>query len=325
MFLVVCLVSRCFIKMYAMSQTASSVLMVRPACFGYNTETSASNVFQNKQGHVTTARISQQAIKEFDGMVQLLKSKKIHVTVVRDTKEPPKPDAVFPNNWFCTLPDGTLVIFPMFAANRRTEKRDDVLQELCDHFHVRDVEDWSEYEADNFFLEGTGSMVFDHENKIVYACLSERTHRHLFESFARKHRYKSVAFAAKDANGVAIYHTNVMMHIGDTYAVVCLDSVANQTERIFISETLEQTEHEVIAVSQQQIRHFAGNMIQIKNTGGEKYTVLSRSAFDCLTEEQKSILSVHTNLLPVNIDTIETTGGGSARCMIAEIFLEKKG
>lgn len=306
-----------------MSQIASSILMVRPACFGYNAETSVNNAFQKKHGRPATGRIAQQAAREFDGMVRLLANKNIDVTVMQDSKEPPKPDAVFPNNWFCTLPDGTLAVFPMFAANRRSEKRDDILHAVCDTFDVKDVEDWSEYEADNFFLEGTGSMIFDHENKMVYACISERTHRHLFEKFAAKHGYTPVAFVAKDANGVPVYHTNVMMHIGDTYAVVCLDSIVNKTERIFIAETLGQTEHEVIPVSQEQVKHFAGNMIQAENKYGEKYTVLSRSAFDCLTAAQKNILSVHTNLLPVDIDTIETVGGGSARCMIAEIFLER--
>lgn len=307
-----------------MSQIASSILMVRPAGFGYNAETAASNAFQRNDKNISSSDISKKAIEEFDDAIKLLKEKNIDITVIQDTKEPSRPDAVFPNNWFCTLPDGTLAVFPMFAANRRIEKRDDMLHTICNDFAVKDVEDWSEYEADNFFLEGTGSMIFDHENKMVYACISERTHRHLFEKFAVKHGYTPVAFVAKDANGVPVYHTNVMMHIGDTYAVVCLDSIANKTERIFISETLEQTEHEVIPVSQEQVKHFAGNMIQVKNIKGEKFTVLSRSAFNCLTAEQKNILSVHTNLLPVNIDTIETIGGGSARCMIAEIFPERK-
>lgn len=306
-----------------MSQTASSILMVRPACFGYNAETSINNAFQRNDKNIASSGISKKAVEEFDGVIKLLKEKNIDITVIQDTKEPPKPDAVFPNNWFCTLPDGTLALFPMFAANRRIEKEDKILQNICNDFVVKDVEDWSEYEADNFFLEGTGSMIFDHENKMAYACISERTHRHLFETFAKKHGYKPIAFVAKDANGVPVYHTNVMMHIGDTYAVVCLDSIVNKTERIFIAETLEQAEHEVIPISQEQVKHFAGNMIQVKNKEGEKYTVLSRSAFGCLTDDQKNILSVHTNLLPVDIGTIETIGGGGARCMIAEIFLER--
>lgn len=307
-----------------MLQTASSILMVRPACFGYNAETSINNVFQQNDKNISSSSVSTKAVEEFDGAVKLLKDKSIDVTVIQDSKEPPKPDAVFPNNWFCTLPDGTLAVFPMFAENRRIEKSDAILHGISNEFEVRGVEDWSEYEADNFFLEGTGSMIFDHENKIAYACISERTHRHLFEKFAVNHGYTPIAFIAKDANDVPIYHTNVMMHIGDTYAVVCLDSITNKTERIFISETLEQTEHEVIAISSEQVNHFAGNMIQVKNNDGEKYTVLSRSAFNCLTDGQKSILSVHTNLLPVDIDTIERIGGGSARCMIAEIFLSRK-
>ncbi len=167
-------------------------------------------------------------------------------------------------------------------------------------------------------------MIFDHENKMVYACLSQRTHKYLFEKFAKAHGYKPVSFLATDENSLPIYHTNVMMHIGQTYAIICLDSIKDKTERIFVSQSLQQAGHEVIDISQEQVKHFAGNMIQVKNNFAVLFTVLSKTAFDSLSDEQKHILSFHTNLLPVNIYTIETIGGGSARCMIAEIFSERR-
>ncbi|ANI89714.1 amidinotransferase [Arachidicoccus ginsenosidimutans] len=307
-----------------MLQTASFILMVRPAGFGYNAETADNNTFQHNETSISATNISKKAVEEFDAFVKLLREKNIDVTVVEDSATPVKPDAVFPNNWFCTLPDGKLIVFPMFAANRREEKRDDILQQITHDFSVSDVEDWSEYEADNFFLEGTGSMIFDHANKTVYACISPRTHKALFERFAKTHHYKPIIFSAKDENDVPIYHTNVMMHIGESYAVVCLDAIKNETEKIYIAQTLREAGHEIIPISFEQMNAFAGNMIQVRNKFGEPFTILSKTGFDSLTLEQKYILSVHTNLLPVNISTIETIGGGSARCMIAEIFLERK-
>lgn len=298
--------------------------MIRPASFGYNAETAMNNSFQREDKKNTSADISNKSIEEFDNMVNLLRSKNIDVFVVQDSKRPPKPDAVFPNNWFCTLPNGELILFPMFAENRRIEKQKSILEKIQDEFTVKNFEDWSDSEKQNIFLEGTGSIIFDHENKIAYACISERTNKSLLEKFAKQYGYKPVSFISQDQNGIPIYHTNVMMHIAETYAIVCLDSIENKTEKMLVSETLQETEHEVIAISQEQLKNFAGNMIQVKNRNEEKFTILSSSAFDILNEEQKKILSYHTNLLPVNIKTIETIGGGSARCMIAEIFLGRK-
>ncbi|HTN38332.1 MAG TPA: arginine deiminase-related protein [Arachidicoccus sp.] len=306
-----------------MPQLASSVLMVRPAAFGFNTETAANNVFQQKISAGQEA-LSSQAIQEFDRYVQTLREHKIDVCVIEDSAVPVKPDAIFPNNWFCTMPDGKIIVFPMFAPNRREEKRDAILLQLSHDFKVTDVEDWSEYEAENFFLEGTGSMIFDHENKTVYACISARTHNSLLDTFARSHGYRVVSFHAKDENGAPIYHTNVMMHIGDTYCVICLDSIQDEAQRIRVSQELSAAGHEIIPISLAQVRAFAGNMLQVKNSEGEKFTLLSQKAFESLTGEQKDILGIHTRLLPMAIPTIETIGGGSARCMVAEIFLERK-
>jgi len=307
-----------------MPQISSTILMVRPASFGFNAETAANNVFQSSSETLTASQVQQKAVEEFDHFVHTLRKNKIDVVVYQDTPEPPKPDAVFPNNWFATFSNGVVMVFPMFAANRRIEKSDELLKMLTEKFHVKDVEDWSEYEAENFFLEGTGSMIIDHEARIIYACLSPRTDKFLLERFAQAHHYKAIGFYSKDENGVDVYHTNVIMHIGDGYAVICLESITDEVERIAVSQLLISTGHEIIPITLQQVHAYAGNMLQVQNSDGKKFTILSKQAFDSLTKEQKRILSIHSNLLPIDIETIETIGGGSVRCMMAEIFLEKK-
>ena len=306
-----------------MSKIASTILMIRPASFGFNAETAANNVFQTAPETLTQQQVQEKAVEEFDNFVDTLHKKKIDVIVVDDTPLPRKPDAIFPNNWFCTLNDGTVGVFPMFAANRRIEKRDDLLQMLTEHFKVRDVEDWSEYEAEHLFLEGTGSMIIDHEYKIIYACISPRTNKTVLEKFAHAHGYKAMLFHSKDETGTDVYHTNVIMHLGEDYVVICMESIREETERIAVSQLLISTGHEIIPISFEQVRRYAGNMLQVKNANGKKFTILSRSAYMSLTREQKQILNYHTTLLPVDINTIETVGGGSVRCMMAEIFLEK--
>ncbi|MEP6844447.1 MAG: arginine deiminase-related protein [Panacibacter sp.] len=306
-----------------MSQIASTILMVRPASFGFNAETAQNNVFQKKIKS-SQKEIQQKATEEFDKFVATLRKKGIEVIVYEDSAKPVKPDALFPNNWFCTLEDGTLAVFPMYAPNRRIEKRNDLLQMLVEKYNVRDVEDWSEYEAESLFLEGTGSMIIDQEYKVIYACISARTNKSVLEKFAQAHGYKAMLFYSKDENGTDVYHTNVIMHLGETYAVICMESITNEAERIAVSQLLISTGHEVIPITMKQVHSFAGNMLQVKNTKGEKFTVLSKSAYSSLTKEQKDILQMHSTLLPMDITTIETIGGGSTRCMMAEIFLEKK-
>jgi len=306
-----------------MSQVASTILMIRPAAFGYNAETAANNVFQS-QSQLSANDVQQKAAQEFDAFVETLRKKNIEVIVVQDTAEPIKPDAIFPNNWFCTLQDGTLAVFPMYAPNRRIEKRDDMLQVLTGEYKTRDVEDWSEYEAESLFLEGTGSMIIDHEHKLIYACLSPRTNKVVLEKFAYAHGYRAITFYAKDENGIEVYHTNVIMHLGETYAVICLESIMDEIERIAVSQLLTATGHEIIPITLKQVHAYAGNMLQVKNAKGKNFTILSKQANKALTKEQKDILKIHTNLLPIDINTIETIGGGSVRCMMAEIFLEKK-
>jgi len=307
-----------------MSKIASTILMVRPASFGYNEETAANNVFQTSVQTLTPQEIQEKALKEFDDFVAALRKNNIEVIVVDDTILPKKPDAIFPNNWFCTLDDGTVAVFPMFAPNRRIEKRNDLLDSLAAKYNVQDMHDWSEYEGQNIFLEGTGSMIIDQENKIIYACLSPRTDETLLRRFSTAHGHKVVLFHAQDENGTDIYHTNVVMHLGEDYAVICLESVRNETERKAVSQSLITTGHEIILITLQQVHAYAGNMLQVKNKLGKKFTILSISAFASLTKQQKQILEMHTQLLRVDISTIETIGGGSVRCMMAEIFLEKK-
>ena len=312
------------IKHNSMTTLASTVLMVRPASFGFNAETAANNVFQHQPDTALQEQLQQKAVEEFDQFVAALRRKKIEVIVIEDTAQPQKPDAVFPNNWFCTLLDGTLAVFPMYAPNRRLEKRNDLLQYLPDTYAIRDVEDWSEYEAESLFLEGTGSMIIDQDHKVIYASLSPRTSRQVLEKFAQAHGYKVMLFTSKDEHGTDVYHTNVIMHLGATYAVICLESIPNELERIALTQLLISTGHEIIPISFGQVRHFAGNMLQLLSATGKTYTVLSKTAYKSLTKQQKEVLGHHTTLLPIDITTIETTGGGSVRCMLAEIFPPKQ-
>jgi hypothetical protein len=299
-----------------MSSLASTILMVRPAAFTFNEQTAVNNSFQSSAGSFSQLKV----LEEFDGFVAELRREGIEVMVVEDTAEPLKPDAVFPNNWFCTLPGGKLAIFPMFAPNRRQERREDMIKHLKEKLHLNSVEDYTASEKENRFLEGTGSMVIDHGSKTIYACLSPRTDKDLLQKFAANNGYEVVAFTANDEQSQPIYHTNVMMHIGDSYAVVCTHSITDDKECKMVLETLKQSGHVIVPITYEQMNHFAGNMLQVQSKQGQKITVLSRQAYHSLTPLQIESLMAHTLLLPVDITTIETVGGGSARCMMAEVF-----
>lgn len=303
---------------------ADTVLMVRPAAFGYNEQTAADNSFQKLLPGISLKELQKKALKEFNAMVEQLRKRSIEVLVFDDTSLPVKTDALFPNNWFNTMPNGNLSVFPMLAISRRLEKRDDILQQLTIQFEVKGFTDWSELEAEGLFLEGTGSMVIDHDNKIIYACLSQRTHYTALEKFAHYNQYKAIAFHATDENGKSIYHTNVMLTIGNDFAVICKECFTDELEWIAVSQLLRTTGHKILTISQQQVNAFAGNMLQVKNNKGESFLVMSQTAFDSLSINQRMLLEISCTLLPVNIPTIETLGGGSARCMMAEIFLKKK-
>src|SRR6476660_9046203 len=266
-----------------MKQVASTILMIRPASFGFNAETATSNVFQGSVP-MSEHQVQVKAVEEFDQFVDTLRTHNIDVVVIEDTPHPVKPDAIFTNNWFCTLQDGTIDTFPMYAANRRIEVRIDLIQTLKDKFIVTNNEDWTTYDAENLFLEGTGSMIIDHKNKIIYACLSPRTNKTLLAGFAKAHGYTAVSFHSTDEKGIEVYHTNVIMHLGADYAVICLNSIKNETERKEVIDSLTTTGHEIIDISMDQVRHYAGNMLQVKSTDNTLFTVLSQQSFDSLSE-----------------------------------------
>jgi len=302
-------------------QNTSTILMVRPAAFGFNEETAADNSFQRKISTLTQDKIQQTVLKEFDGFADALLRKGIEVIVIDDTAEPPKSDAIFPNNWFLTLPGGFLSVFPMFAPSRRPEKRDDILQQLNNEFEVTRFTDWSELEAEGFFLEGTGSMVLDRENRIAYACISPRTDEKVLTDFCTRMKYTPVVFNATDGNGYAIYHTNVLMCVADKYVVICLESVSDPAQNKLVAETIINSQKKIIPITIHQMDHFAGNMLQVENKDGEKLLIMSTQAYESLTNGQVEELSAYNRIIHSPLTTIETNGGGSARCMMAEVYL----
>lgn len=305
-----------------MKQITDTVLMVRPAGFGYNAETAANNFFQ-QEPDLPAADLQRQALLQFDAMVEKLRANKIQVIVINDTPHPPKPDALFPNNWFSAVKE-TITVFPMFAENRRREKRADIIEQLSSSYRVAEVADLSHFEVAGQFLEGTGSMVMDHVNRIIYACLSPRTHREALEQYAAATAYRLIAFSAHDAAQRPIYHTNVMLCIGEGFAVLCADAITNGDERMQLQQLLSATNHEIISIDQQQMAAYAGNMLHLQNKSGEKFIVLSASAHAALTPAQITRLQKFGNLLPIDVSLIEQVEGGSVRCMMAEIFLDPK-
>ncbi|HEY6062579.1 MAG TPA: arginine deiminase-related protein, partial [Chitinophagaceae bacterium] len=302
---------------------ASVILMIRPAAFGFNEETATNNYFQSNPA-ISKEELQQKALLEFDNMVQALRNHHVDVLMIGDTEEPAKPDAIFPNNWLSTSPDGVVTIFPMYAPSRRPEKRDDILEMLADKFVVKDVQDWSEFEVEGRFLEGTGSMVMDYDNKMIYAAVSERTNLSVLEKFAATNGYQAIVFLATDKNGRPVYHTNVAMTLGEGFAVLCEEAIDEEWELIAVRQLLESTGHSIIAITREQMHRFAGNMLQVKNNKEEKLLVMSQTAFDSLRKEQKQMLEAYAKLLPIAVPTIEEVEGGSVRCMMAEIFLTKK-
>ena len=305
-------------------QITDTILMIRPASFRANEETAATNFFQSTDKKTDPRSIQQAALKEFDNMVELLRQNGINVLVIDDTPTPVKPSAAFPNNWLSTSPEGIISVFPIYAPNRRPEKRDDILKMLAEKFVVKDLQDWSEFEVEGKFLEGTGSMVMDHENKVIYTCYSPRTDVSVLEKFANANKYRAIIFFAVDNDGHPVYHTNVMMTLGENFANLCEEAIEEEWELIAVRQLLESSGHEVIRITKQQMHSFAGNMLQVKNSKGEKFLLMSQTAFGSLREEQKEELAARSKLLSIPIPVIEQTEGGSVRCMIAEIFLERR-
>jgi len=291
--------------------------MVRPAAFGYNEETAVNNAFQQKG---TGADIQAEARRESDAYIGLLESSGINVVAAEDTAEPHTPDSVFPNNWFSTHDDGTLVLYPMFAENRRLERKPAVLEAIKANFDVKRIVDLTHYEEEGKFLEGTGSMVLDRAGRIVYACRSPRTNEEVLRDFCESLGYSPLMFDASDAGGRQIYHTNVMMHIGSDTAVVCMESIGDAEERARVRSSLEESGRTIVEITHGQMEHFAGNMLELRSSRGEACLVMSKTARSALSEDQLSVLGSGRRLITPDLDCIEMNGGGSARCMLAELF-----
>lgn len=308
-------------------QVTNTILMIRPVGFRMNEQTAVNNFFQEDLD-IKNAEINLKAQKEFDGFAEILKSKGINVIVVNDTNEPDTPDSIFPNNWISFHENGTVGLYPMFAENRRDERREDVLDILENHgFIINDIVDYTSAEEDGFFLEGTGSILLDRINKKAYCALSDRADEELFIEFCEDFDYFPVVFTANqsvDGKRMPIYHTNVMMCLGETFSVICSDAIDNKKERKIVLDHLNNDGKEIIRISEKQMHQFAGNMLQVLGKDNKRYLVMSSSAYNSLTQEQIKSLTKYSEIIHSSLETIEACGGGSARCMMAEIFLPKK-
>jgi hypothetical protein len=294
------------------------ILMVRPFQFYFNQQTAANNFFQS---NINIENANELAIAEFDKMVEQLRVNHIKVNVVKDTKDPSTPDSIFPNNWISTHADGTLCLYPMYAKNRRAERKSTVIDFLHSNYIIQNILDLTDLENEGTFLEGTGSMVLDHQNKIAYGCLSERLDQAAFVNWCHKMQFKPITFKAVDDNAQPIYHTNVMMCLGNQFVVICLDSITDALEKQIVLESLLKTNKEVITISQDQLNHFAGNMLQVFDMNEKPHLIMSHQAHSSLQPAQVKSLEKYNPILPISIPTIEALGGGSTRCMMAEIFL----
>ncbi|WBX77564.1 arginine deiminase-related protein [Tenacibaculum ovolyticum] len=311
-----------------MQQTTNTILMVRPASFRMNEQTAVNNYYQQELLNTLPTTINAKAQQEFDAFVIKLREVGVCVVVVNDTKEPDTPDALFPNNWISFHENGDVAIYPMFAENRRLEKREDVLETLEENgFEIKNVIDYSEAEKEGFFLEGTGSMILDRANRKAYCALSPRAEEELFIEFCEDFEYTPIIFIANQTvneKREAIYHTNVMMCIAETFAIVCLEAIDDKKEKKELIKQLKSDKKEVIAITEKQVVQFAGNMLQVKGEEEQRFLIMSSSAYNSLTKDQLEKIKKHNQIIHSSLDTIETCGGGSARCMMAEIFLNKK-
>lgn len=311
-----------------MQQITNSILMIRPINFRMNEQTAVNNYYQQKLSNMLPVAINVKAQQEFDVFVEKLVAKGIEVIVIEDTKEPNTPDSIFPNNWISFHQNGDVAIYPMFAENRRLERREDVLEIIEEKgFVIENVTDYSEAEDEDIFLEGTGSMILDRQNRKAYCALSPRAEEELFIEFCEDFEFTPVIFTAyQTVNGKreAIYHTNVMMCVAENFAVVCLNSIDDKKERKNVLKHLKSDGKEVINITEKQVNQFAGNMLQVRGKNNEHFLVMSSSAYNSLTKEQLQKIERHNQIIHSDLSTIETCGGGSARCMMAEIFLPKE-
>ncbi|NER15216.1 amidinotransferase [Leptobacterium flavescens] len=311
-----------------MNQITDTILMVRPASFRANEQTAGNNYYQRSPENVLPETLLARARAEFDSFSGKLKEAGINVIVVDGEASVDTPDAHFPNNWISFHQNGTVALYPMFAENRRWERREDILDIIEEKgFEINDVMDYSSAEEEGVFLEGTGSLILDRVNRIAYCALSPRADEDIFIEFCEDFEFTPVIFEAmQSVNGkrLPIYHTNVMMCLGEAFAVICLDSIDDKKERKNVINHLKGSGKEIITISEEQVTSFAGNMLQVVNNNNKKYIALSSAAYNCLTEDQRSALEKHGDLIHSSLELIETCGGGSARCMMAEVFLPKQ-
>lgn len=308
-----------------MNQSTNTLLMIRPVAFRMNEQTAVNNYYQKVIENTTPATVNAKAQQEFDAFVDKLRKVGVNVIVVEDTLNPDTPDSIFPNNWISFHENGDVVLYPMFAENRRLERREEILDMLEEKgFTVQDIMDYTSAEEDDIFLEGTGSIILDRANAKAYCALSPRADEELFIEFCEDFDLAPVIFEAyQTVNGERkhIYHTNVMMCIGETFAVICADCIDDKQERKMVLDNLKNDGKDIILITEEQVNNFAGNMLEVKGTNGQRYVVMSQSAYQSLTPEQIKKLESHAQILYSSLDTIEACGGGSARCMMAEVFL----
>jgi hypothetical protein len=311
-----------------MKQTTNSILMIRPVAFRMNEQTAVNNYYQKVLDNLSPETVNAKAQAEFDAFVAKLRAVGVDVTVVEDTLDPDTPDSIFPNNWISFHGNGDVALYPMFAENRRSERREDILDILEDKgFIINEIMDYTSAEEDGYYLEGTGSLLLDRENDKAYCALSPRADEELMIEFCEDFEFTPVIFEAfQTVNGERklIYHTNVMMTLGETYAVICADCIDDKKERKMVLDSLKGDEKEVVLITEDQVNNFAGNMLEVKGTNDRRYLVMSDSAYKSLTKKQIAQLEEHVTILHSSLDTIEACGGGSARCMMAEIFLPKE-
>jgi len=309
-----------------MQQTTNTILMIRPVNFRMNEQTAVNNYFQEDL-NLKNAEINNKAQEEFDAYVDKLRAVGVNVIVIDDKASLDTPDSIFPNNWVSFHENGDIAMYPMFAENRRRERREDVFLRLeQEGFKINNIIDYTSAEDEGLFLEGTGSLILDRVNEIAYCALSPRADEDLFIEFCEDFEYTPVVFTANqtvDGKRLPIYHTNVMMCLAETFAVICLDTIDDKKERKRVVSNLEKTNKKVIKITEEQMHQFAGNMLQVKGKDGKLYLVMSQAAHDSLTATQKELIEAHCPILSSSLETIETCGGGSARCMMAEVFLPK--
>ena len=310
-----------------MQQTTNSILMIRPVAFRMNEQTAVNNYYQKVLDNLLPATVNAKAQQEFDAFVEKLRAVGVNVIVVDDTLNPDTPDSIFPNNWISFHENADVVLYPMFAENRRKERREEVLDLLEEQdFEIENIVDYTDAEEDGYYLEGTGSIVLDRTNAKAYCALSPRADEELFIEFCEDFDMHPVifeAFQTVDGERKLIYHTNVMMCIGETFAIICSECIDDKKERKMVLDFLKADGKEIIVITEKQVNNFAGNMLEVRGSNDKKYLVMSDSAHQSLTAKQIEQLEKHAQIISSSLDTIEACGGGSARCMMAEIFLPK--